>query len=312
MPQCPKCQNPYEVGQRYCEKCDSYLLNPEEGDHFCPQCGIRVASEQEVCHKCNATLPGRSGPPSSPPEGTPPRAPEPLPPPLRIQPFTPSAGLPGWALGALIGAGVVIVALLLIILFKSSPGPPPVAVTPPPKAAPEKAPPAAPLPKAETPPETPSAPAAPLAKEPAVPATPPPATPITQPAAPAPTAPAPEASLADQVKETLNALRDAQLKQDLIIFMSCYSYIYPTLDQKRRDTQMYWNGFSFLGLDYFLDEVKPAGPDTALAKVTWTMQVQSRRSQLIDTFTQKFEVGLAKELGKWRIRSIKDVTEEEE
>lgn len=129
---------------------------------------------------------------------------------------------------------------------------------------------------------------------------------------PAPTATPPEATLADQVKETFNALREAQLKRDIILFMSCYSYIYPTLDRKRRDTLAYWENFHFMDLDFSLNDIKPVGREGALARVTWTMQVQNRRSQQFDSFTQNFEVLLARELGKYRIRNIKDISHEED
>ena len=36
MPQCPHCQKPYEVGQRYCSTCGSFLMHPEQGDTFAP------------------------------------------------------------------------------------------------------------------------------------------------------------------------------------------------------------------------------------------------------------------------------------
>lgn len=309
MPLCPYCQSPYEEGQRYCDKCDSYLLNPEEGNRFCPQCGIRVAAQQEVCHKCNAPLPATAGPAPAAPGQVPPK--EPGPPPLRPQPPSPAAtlsGLPMWALGALIGAGVVIVILVAIILLRPPAGAPPGAVGPPTTATPEKAPATAALPKTEPAP-TPT-PAPPESKVTPETARTEPAVPAQQPAVATAASPAPAATLEEQIKETLNNLREAQLRQDLILFMSCYSYIYPSLDKKRRDTQAYWYEFNFLGLDYTLDEVKPVGQDTALAKVTWTMQVQSRRSQLIETFMQTYQVGLAKELGKWRIRSIKELEED--
>jgi len=53
------------------------------------------------------------------------------------------------------------------------------------------------------------------------------------------------------------------------------------------------------------------GPDNAMARVTWTMQVQNRKSRQFDSFTQVYQVILAKELGKWRIRTINDLTDEE-
>ena len=56
MPQRPFCNAAVWVGQRYCATCLNYLPPPEEEGHFCPQCGIRVASPQEICHQC-ATLP---------------------------------------------------------------------------------------------------------------------------------------------------------------------------------------------------------------------------------------------------------------
>ena len=279
MPQCPTCQAQYEVGRRYCEQCDSYLLNAEEGDYFCPECGIRVASHQEVCHKCHSNLVGISAAPTPASETPSPAAPEP--PPSQAQQVPPSPAEPvlfPWALGALIGAGVLIVILLLVLLFRQGPTPTKVAEAPPPEATTSTAPATLPASSAQ------------------------------EPAAPAAATPTPEASLSDQVRETLRNLREAQLKNDIILFMSCYSYLYPSLDGKRKKTLSYWKDFHYMDLDFILDEVKPMGADSALARVTWTMQVQNRESQQFDSFTQVFEVMLAKELGKWRIRSIKDLT----
>ncbi len=149
MPQCPICKAAVWVGERYCATCDNYLPRPEEEDHFCPQCGIRVVSQQALCHKCKATLPEIAG--------------------------TPSTALArAWrlfprVLGIFIGTGLVIVALLLVFLFNKSPGPPRLMVTPPPQAASEQTPAATPFPTAET---APSAPTAPAAQEPAVPSEP--------------------------------------------------------------------------------------------------------------------------------------------
>ena len=145
MPQCPICKAAVWVGERYCPTCDNYLPHPEEEDHFCPRCGIRVAPQQEICHKCKAALPEIAGTPST-------------------------ASARGSRLlfgvhGIFIGTGLVIVALLLVFLFKKSPGPPQLVVTPPPQAPAEQTPAAPPIPPTET---APSAPTAPTAQEPAV------------------------------------------------------------------------------------------------------------------------------------------------
>ena len=143
MPQCPICKAAVWVGERYCATCDNYLPHPEEEDHFCPRCGIRVAPQQEICHKCKAALPEIAGTPST-------------------------ASARGSRLlfgvhGIFIGTGLVIVALLLVFLFKKSPGPPQLVVTPPPQAPAEQTP-AAPLsPRQKQPHRLPR-----LAQEPAV------------------------------------------------------------------------------------------------------------------------------------------------
>jgi hypothetical protein len=115
----------------------------------------------------------------------------------------------------------------------------------------------------------------------------------------------------EEVRETLKNLRKAQLEEDIILFMSCYSYIYPSLDKKRKQTLDYWKNFRFMDLEFSLDEIKPLGPESLLAHVTWSMQVQNRRNQEFDSSTQIFEVAMGKELGAWRIRSLKDVTDYE-
>jgi len=143
MPQCPHCQTPYEEGQRYCKVCGSFLLHPEEGDTFCPQCGIRVSARQEFCHECDAPLKGGAAPPTPgpAPEAEPPEAPPGPPAPPVQKPQT-------WLIGGLVGAGVIIIVLLVLLFTKGTAPPPalsPPAETPaPPAAAPAPAAPQAP------------------------------------------------------------------------------------------------------------------------------------------------------------------------
>ncbi len=283
MPQCPHCKTPYEFGKQYCDVCESYLLHPEEGDTFCPNCDIRVSSRQEICHKCDTPLltaeaartvfpqepsPGPGEVSPPPPDSPPPAAPEPgEPPPARAK----LQALPNWVTGLLIGGGVVIVVLvaLVIILFSRGPAPPP-----------------------STPP------VAQVAPTPAVPPAP------TTPPAPAP---GPEMPLKEQLSDVLNKLRDAQMKRDIFLYMSCYSYTFPTLDTQRREILKTWENYHFTNLVYFLEDVKSLGLENATAKVTWEIQVQNRRTQDFENFTSTYKVGFAKELGAWRIRSLEEL-----
>ena len=149
MSQCPNCNAATWIGQRYCSTCDSYLPNPEEKDHLCPQCGIRVGPQQELCHKCNASFPGMTGAP--------------------FKTMTSPRRLPPWGRGIFIGTGLVIVVLILILLFNKNPGPPQPVVAPPSLPGSGKTPALAP-PKAETAPSAPTAPAAQDLSAPSAPA----------------------------------------------------------------------------------------------------------------------------------------------
>lgn len=272
MPQCPHCQVPYEVGQRYCSTCGSFLLHPEQGDTFCPQCGVRVSPLQEFCHECDAPLKGAQAAPEAlgTAAGAPAFAPET--PPAKIPP----SGMPSWLIGVLVGAGILII-ILLILLFTQGTSTPP-APTPAPKVeAPAPAPPAATV--------TPTAPA----------------TPAPEPAPPA------EAGLQEQLQKELSSLREAQLRKDIVLFMSVYSLTYPELDEKRASTLKSWERFDFTNLVFTVDKIQPIDPDNAIAEVTWYMDTKNRRTQVLSSSSQIFQVRFAKEQGKWRIRSLEEV-----
>jgi hypothetical protein len=146
MPQCPHCQSSYETGQRYCSVCGSFLLHPEEGNTFCPQCGVRVSPRQEFCHECNAPLKGE-GPKE---EKVAPLEEASAAPILETAPAA-AKGLPTWVMGTLAAAGIIIILLLILLFSRSAPPPTPPAVAPQaaaPAPAPQVTAPTAPAPAA--------------------------------------------------------------------------------------------------------------------------------------------------------------------
>jgi hypothetical protein len=151
MSQCLICNAAIWIGQRYCSTCDSYLPNPEEEDHFCPKCGIRMAPQQEICHKCNASLPEMAG--------------------ASFQTMTRARRLPSRVLGFCIGTFLVIAVLVLVLLFIKSPGPLQLMVPRPSPPASGQTPAISP-PKAETAPSAPTAPATQELSGPSAPAPP--------------------------------------------------------------------------------------------------------------------------------------------
>jgi len=256
MPQCPHCQTPYEDGQRYCSVCGSFLLHREQGDIFCPQCGVRVSPRQEFCHECNAPIKEAEAASEA----------------LEPEPGSeaPPTGIPTWVIGLLAGSGIIII-ILLVMLFTRGTSTPPVA------------PPAS---KVEAPAPAPTAPPAPTP-------------------APAPTT----ASLKEQLQNVLSTLREAQLHKDILQFMSVYSLTYPELDDKRAGTLQSWEHYDYTSLVFTVDKIQSIDPDNAIAWVTWYVDTRNRRTQELSSSTQKYKVRFAKELGKWRIRSLEEVEE---
>lgn len=128
-------------------------------------------------------------------------------------------------------------------------------------------------------------------------------------AAPArPAAPSPEAPLKEQIAFLMSTIREAQVKKDLSLFMQAYASIFPNRDQKRRDVQKAWQDFDFTAMFFYLEDIKPQGPDAAQAKVVWDMQVRKRQTQEFITLTQTYRVNLVKEQGRWRIGSMEELT----
>jgi hypothetical protein len=279
MPQCPHCQAPYEAGQRYCSTCGSFLLHPEQGDSFCPQCGVRVSPRQEFCHECDAPLKVALAAPEAPaptPEAVPSA-------PVAEPAKAPPTGLPSWLIGLLVGAGILILILLILLFTRGTSTPPAPSVAP-------KAEAPAPAPSATTP----APPAATPAPSPSV-------TPAPEPAPPA------EASLKEQLQKELAILREAQLRKDIVQFMSVYSLTYPELDDKRANTLKAWERFDFTNLVFTVDKIQTIDPDNAIAWVTWYIDTKNRRTQEMASSSQTYQVRFAKELGKWRIRSLEEV-----
>jgi hypothetical protein len=178
--------------------------------------------------------------------------------------------MPSWLMGVLVGAGILVI-ILLILLFTRGTSTPPAPATAPKVEAPAPAPPAA---TATTAPE------------------------------PAPSA---EATLKEQLQKELSILRQAQLRKDIVQFMSIYSLTYPELDGKRTSTLKAWERFDFTNLVFTVDKIQSIDPDNSIAEVTWYIDTKNRQTQELSSSSQTFQVRFAKEQGKWRIRSLEEV-----
>ena len=97
------------------------------------------------------------------------------------------------------------------------------------------------------------------------------------------------------------------MRKDIVQFMSVYSLTYPELDDKRASTLKSWERFDFTNLVFTVDKIQSIDPDNAIAWVTWYIDTKNRRTQELSSSSQTYQVRFAKELGKWRIRSLEEV-----
>jgi hypothetical protein len=100
MPRCPTCNAAVWVGQQHCTTCCQPLPPPEGENYLCPQCGLSLATSQEICQKCNP----------SPAEIT------------AVPIMAPAKAWRPWfkILGLSMGAGLIVVGLLLAFPFKKT------------------------------------------------------------------------------------------------------------------------------------------------------------------------------------------------
>lgn len=128
MPQCPNCNAAVWVGQQYCTTCTNPLPHTDEEKYICPQCGIPLATPQELCQSCKVTQ--------------------------EISEIPAAASAKTWRLplrvpSICIGAGLLSVALLLVFLFQKSLGPPQLLMAPSSPAVSDQTPTAPPIPASE-------------------------------------------------------------------------------------------------------------------------------------------------------------------
>jgi len=179
-----------------------------------------------------------------------------------------------WLLGAAVAAAAVLLLVVVLQLTRSSSPPP--------------------SPPAPAPAVTPAVP--PAAKEAAKPAE-------AEPAKPAPAADA----LRRELEKVLNNVKEANLQKDIVLYMSCLSYVYPQLDKKRQEVLKTWEKFDFKKMAFNMSKVQDLGSDDALAVVSWSTLTQNLTTKDMQPNDFQYQVWFAKELGQWKIKKIEDL-----
>jgi uncharacterized protein YbaR (Trm112 family) len=137
--------------------------------------------------------------------------------------------------------------------------------------------------------------------------------PISKVAAPSPPTPPDTSKIPSaEIQETRNIetllenIRQANLKKDIDLFISCYASNFRDREDKRRATLIFWTKFDYLDLAYDLKNSLISG-DTARVKVQWVITVSSKTDNQLQKSKANLDVKLRKEEGKWKIEEVKQV-----
>ncbi len=99
-------------------------------------------------------------------------------------------------------------------------------------------------------------------------------------------------------------IRQANLREDINLFMSCFSREFSGSEGKRKDTLRIWETFYYQDLSYELKKQTISG-DTADVRLQWLVMASERLSGKPYIGTTVLDVTLKREDGYWRIKEIK-------
>jgi len=109
---------------------------------------------------------------------------------------------------------------------------------------------------------------------------------------------------AKKIRALFENIRQANLKKNISLFMSCYSRDFEDKEGKRLAVLETWENFNYLDLSYHLKK-QTITEDTADVRVEWRTRTSPKvNGQSQDTRTV-LNVMLTKEEGNWKIKAIK-------
>lgn len=118
----------------------------------------------------------------------------------------------------------------------------------------------------------------------------------------------PHTGLADKetekIKSLFDTVRQANLQQDIDLFMGCFSRDFTQREKKRLEALKTWNHFNYLNLSYTLKKQKISG-DTADVRLEWLIKSSEKIGGKLQEDRVTLDAILRKENGRWKIQDIK-------
>ncbi len=107
-----------------------------------------------------------------------------------------------------------------------------------------------------------------------------------------------------KIKDLFESVRQANLRKDIDLFISCYAAGFKDREGKKNATLSFWKKFDYLELSYDLKSTSVTG-DTASTRVEWVMKISSKAGGTAEETTTFFDAVLKKEEGSWKIQQVK-------
>jgi hypothetical protein len=120
----------------------------------------------------------------------------------------------------------------------------------------------------------------------------------------------PQKMLADQeiekIKSLFETIKQANLQQDIDLFMTCFSRDFADREKKRLEALKTWNHFNYLNLSYHLKKQMISG-ETADIRLEWLIRSSVKVGGKLQENRVTLDAILRKENGRWKIQEIKPV-----
>jgi hypothetical protein len=110
----------------------------------------------------------------------------------------------------------------------------------------------------------------------------------------------------ENIKNLFENIRQANLKKNIDLFMSCYSAGFKDQEEKKRETLKNWEHFTYINLSYNLKEQTISG-DTAGIRVEWFIRFYHQAGNQPQESRTVLDVTLNRESDGWKIKNIKTI-----
>jgi ketosteroid isomerase-like protein len=116
-----------------------------------------------------------------------------------------------------------------------------------------------------------------------------------------------EESEAEKIRSLFENIKQANLKKNIDLFMSCYSRDFTDREGKRLDALDTWGFFNYLDLSYDLKKQTISG-DTAHVRLEWLIRIIKKTGGKQEERRTLLDATLKKEDGHWKIKEIKAIS----